>query len=82
MRGLPILEPDLNGTFSHVNFLRDSFSNCGGWGRVSTKFHFQSHQLILSSSLPLLISLLLCQSTFAGRLSSSGRGRGGGGGRH
>src|ERR1700761_358700 len=44
---LPILEPDLNRPFGHVNLLRDTFTRGSGGRGVLVELHFQRHQLIL-----------------------------------
>lgn len=71
---IPILEPDLDGAFRHVDLLRDAFSH-GRRGRgILGKLMFQRDQLILGGPLPLLVLLLLGQGTLP-RRSSRRRGR-------
>ena len=37
----PILEPDLNGAFCHINFLRNAFPDRSSRRGILIKFHFQ-----------------------------------------
>ena len=55
----PILKPNLNGAFSHVDFLGDSlaYGRCGRW--VLVEFHLEREELVLSCPLTLLVLLLL-----------------------
>lgn len=71
-KGLPILEPDLNGSLGHVNVRGDALSGRRSGGRVLVEFHFQSDKLILGSPLTFVVLLLLSQSALARR---SARGR-------
>lgn len=80
---LPILEPNLDRTLCHVDVRSNAFS--GGRSRcwILVEFDFQKDELILSSSLALVVLLLLSKGAFArdparpGRLTRGGtRGRG------
>ena len=57
----PILKPNLYRAFSHVDILRNTFSNSSSRCRVFVELDFQSAELILCCPLPLLILLLLCK---------------------
>lgn len=81
----PVLEPNLNRPFSHVNFVRNALPDVRSGRRVLVEFHLQGVELILSGTLSLLILLLLCQGALPGRpfrcrvgivRSRSGRGWG------
>lgn len=81
--GPAILKPDLHGAFGHVDFLGDSVSHLGRWGRVLLELEFQGDELFLRRPLALLILLLLSESALARRFTSRrragrchGRGRG------
>ena len=43
IKDLPVLKPDLDRAFSHVNILRDSFSDCGRRCGILVEFHLQRH---------------------------------------
>jgi hypothetical protein len=64
--GTPILEPDLNRSLGHVNFLSNPVPNggCGCW--VLVEFKFEGRELVLSGTLSLLVLLLLRQRALAG----------------
>jgi hypothetical protein len=63
--GIPVLEPDLDRSFSHVDLRCNAFSDCGVRSWVLAELHLQRHQLILGCALSLRILLLLCKSAFA-----------------
>lgn len=65
----PVLEPNLNRSFGHVDFLGDSLPNGRGGCGVLVEFDFQSCQLVLSGSLALLVLLLLGEGALARRSS-------------
>ena len=58
---LPILKPDLYGSFGHINVLSNTFPNSSSGCCILIKFDLQGTELVLRSSLPLLILLLLCE---------------------
>ena len=62
---IPVLEPDLHGPLGHVDVLGNSFSNKGGRCRILVELYFKQDKLILCCPLPLLVLLLLSESTFA-----------------
>jgi len=66
---IPVLEPNLNRPFGHVDFLGNSLTDGGSGCGVVVEFHLQCRQLILCSTLSLLVLLLLSESTLAGRSS-------------
>jgi len=62
---IPVLEPNLNRPFGHVDLLRNAFSDGGGGGRVFVELHLKGGKLVLRRTLPLLVLLLLGQGAFA-----------------
>lgn len=56
---LPILEPDLNRPFSHVDLVSYSVPDLSGGCGVLVEFDLECGQLILGRSLSLLVLLLL-----------------------
>ena len=69
----PVLEPDLDRPFGHVDLLGDSLADSGGGSRVLVEFQLQSGELVLGSPLSLLVLLLLSQGALARRASRVGR---------
>lgn len=65
--GASVLEPNLHGTLSHVDFLGNSLPCGSSRSRVLVEFHLESRQLILGSPLALVVLLLLGQGAFAMR---------------
>ena len=64
---VPVLEPDLNGAFSHVDFLGNSLAHTGGRCWVLVEFHLERQQLVLRRPLALLILLLLGKGALSRR---------------
>lgn len=60
----PILEPDLDGTLSHIDILCYALSDDSSGSGVFVELHFERHQLVLSSPLPFLVLLLLSEGAF------------------
>lgn len=63
----PVLEPDLDRPFGHVNLHGDAFPDLGSGRGVLVKLHLQYGELVLGRSLPLLVLLLLGESTLPGQ---------------
>lgn len=74
---IPILKPDLDRAFGHVDILRDPLSHNSCGGRILVELRFQSHQLILRGPLALLVLLLLSEGAFARRSTRGGVAVGG-----
>lgn len=56
---LPVLKPNLHRSLCHIDIFRYSLPHGGCGCRVLVEFHFQGDQLILCSTLSLLVLLLL-----------------------
>lgn len=65
-RVLPILEPNLNRTFRHVDVLCNSFAGGSSGSRVLVEFNLEKDELILGRTLTLVVLLLLSQSALPG----------------
>jgi hypothetical protein len=61
MQCLPVLEPDLDGSLRHVDFLCYPLANTGGGSGVLVELEVEDHDLVLSGSLALLVLLLLSE---------------------
>ena len=61
----PVLEPNLYGSFGHIDILRNALPDSGDWGGVLVEFHLQSAELVLCGPLPFLILLLLGESALS-----------------
>lgn len=64
---VPVLEPDLDRPFGHVDFLGDPLAHGGSRCRVLIELLFEGGELILGGPLTLLVLLLLRQSALPGR---------------
>lgn len=65
LSNLPVLEPDLDRTLRHVDFVGYPITNISGGCGVFAEFELQGSELILSRPLPLLILLLLGQGALS-----------------
>lgn len=63
---LPVLEPDLYRSLSHVDLVGNALPGEGSRGGVLVELVFQSNELILGRSLPLLVLLLLSKCALPG----------------
>jgi len=75
---LPVLEPDLDRSFSHVDIRGNTLSDHSGGCGILAELDLEGEQLILCSPLSLLILLLLSQCALARRSTGAvevGNGR-------
>jgi len=61
----PVLEPDLDRSLCHVDFLSYPVSHFSSGSRVLAEFELESRELVLGRPLPLLVLLLLGQGTLS-----------------
>ena len=64
---IPILEPNLDRPFGHVDFFGYPFAHSCSGGRVLVKLELKSGELVLGCPLTLLVLLLLGQGTLSRR---------------
>lgn len=69
---LPVLEPDLNGSLGHVDFLGDALADGSSGRGVLVELHFEGDELVLGSTLTLVVLLLLGQGALAQRAAVGG----------
>lgn len=72
---VPVLEPDLNRAFRHVDLICNSLADSGRGCGVLAELHLQGGQLILGGALSLLVLLLLGEGALP-RGPSGGRAGG------
>jgi hypothetical protein len=77
VRSSPILKPNLNRPFRHVDLLSNAFAYICGGGGVLVEFDLERDELILCGPLSLLILLLLGECALAGWSSDDGMWSGG-----
>ena len=75
-RRLPILEPDLYRSLSHVDVCGDALPGSSSRRRVLVEFDLESDELILGCPLALVVLLLLGQSALARRATGRATRRG------
>ena len=67
MLNSPILEPNLNRSLRHIDFLGDTFPNAGSWRGIFVELNLKEDKLILSCPLAFLVLLLLSESALSRR---------------